>query len=256
MSTVTLYKYRVFCVTEQAYKIVWSGQEPTTCPDNSSDTINSLLTTIIDEISTAQIKIKEENIPTGGNYQASTAAFENMTGATGASFVVDKSWPHPISALNISVEVSQDNFGDMMEVVVGPDTIIGVLTASADAGATGLNVSQTVIDNTSIGYYLELVEGVTTHNCGRVIAIDHVNNVIQPEIPPEVSFSAASPTYVRQSVFVVKDFKCGMPQKYDIGATKIGGSYVPANTIVRGIYTLNNPTESPKNFIAMIEYLY
>tara|TARA_R100001163_G_C5067090_1_gene205961 strand:- start:1919 stop:2683 length:765 start_codon:yes stop_codon:yes gene_type:complete len=252
----TIYKYRVYCTTDSTYKFVWSEVKPLTCPDNTAHSINSLLTTIVDEVTPNQVSIKEENVPTGGNYQASSVAFENMTGPTGTVYSVDKSWPHPISAMNISVKTEEIHAGDTIEVVVGPETVIGALTVTAETGATEFNVSQTVIDYTMVGYYLELVEGANINDCGRVIAVDKTNGIIQLENPTTRTFSAGGPTYVRQSVFTVKDFKCCTPQKFDIGIAKIGGSYVPPNTIVRGKYTINKPSDIPKNFTAMIEFLY
>jgi hypothetical protein len=252
----TLYKYRLFCTTTQTYQFVWNEDKPTTCPENNTHTIDTSSISIVKKIDPAEISIKEEVIPTGGNYQATTVAFSGMTGPTGTVYIEDKSWPHPINAMNISIETTANNSGDMIDVVVAPDTIIGALTNFAATGATGLSVSQTVVDYTMIGYYLELVEGAKIHDCGRVISIDTTNNIIVPEFPPTSTFSPLSTTYVRQSVYTVKGFKCCTPQKFDIGIAKIGGSYVPANTVVRGMYTLNHPTSEPKQFTSMIEYLY
>jgi len=252
----TLYRYRLYCTTTDTYQFVWGISAPTKCPEDGSHSIDTTSISIIKKIDSNQVSIKEENIPTGGHYQATTVSFEGMTGATGTVFLEDKSWPFPINAMNISCHSTEENMGDTIDVAIAPDTIIGALTNLAPTGATGIYVSQTVIDNTQIGFYLELVEGAKVFNCGRVIGIDTTNNIIIPEFTPTSSFSPASPTYVRQTVYSVRDFKCGTPQKFDIGTAKIGGSYVPANTVVRGMYTLNKPSATPKNFTAMIEYLY
>lgn len=137
-------------------------------------------------------------------------------------------------------------------MLIAPNTIIGTLTGNIPAGAiSGIPVSQTVIDNTAIGFCLEFVDGgsTATNNVGRVIAviaIDTDNNEITIETATTQGFTAASPTYVRQTVEMIPN--------YVIGDAKIGGSYLPANTTVRVEYTNNNG--STGYFYPKIEYLY
>lgn len=46
----TIYKWRVWCVTENDWETIWSIEEPTVCPTNVNHTIDSSKTTIIDTI--------------------------------------------------------------------------------------------------------------------------------------------------------------------------------------------------------------
>jgi len=45
-----LFKYRVYCETDSVYETIWAETEPTTCPVNTSHSITSSATSIIDTI--------------------------------------------------------------------------------------------------------------------------------------------------------------------------------------------------------------
>lgn len=245
------------CTTDNTYEYVWGTEEPTKCPTNTAHTIDTGTITIVDEASSNMVKIKEENIATGGNYQATTVSFKGMTGPTGTSYTIDFSWPIPVNVLDIHMQTEEIHRFDEIKLTVAPNTIIGILTDDVCNGATGLDVSQTVIDNTMLGYYLEITDGAKLLDCGQVISIDTTNNRLVTETLPSETYLAFSPTYVRQTVYVIKDFMLSAPQKEIIGEGKIGGSYIPANVIVRAIYKTNSTSiDNPKYLTGMIEYLY
>ncbi len=251
--TTTIYKYRLYCETDSQFEYSWAEEEPSLCPTNSNHTIDLTSISIVDQRSGNIIKIQEERIPTGENFMCES---HKITCATGPNIVSSKSytWPFPISVLELQFVSNQIHQGDSVEVKVAPDTITGILTADCPTGATGITVSQTVIDNTMKGYHLNLFDGVNTEDLGRVKEIDNTNNKINIEIPTTKSFSAATPTYVRQTVYVVKNYEIGLPQRYKIGEGKIGGSHIPENTQVVVEYT--NTTSTSKDFYSQIEYLY
>ncbi len=74
------------------------------------------------------------------------------------------------------------------------------------------------------------------------------------ETPTVNSFTAATPTYVRQTAFMARNFKIPAAGRIEVGDSKIGGSYLPANTVFRVAYT--NDSSSGKSFGFVIEYLY
>lgn len=47
----TIYKWRLWCTTDNAWFEVWSPTEPTNCPDNSAHSIDTTKTSILDKIS-------------------------------------------------------------------------------------------------------------------------------------------------------------------------------------------------------------
>ena len=251
------YKYRIKCITDAKNEYTGYLSEdlapPTTCPTNTAHTIDSGSVVIVDTISKNVVKIQEESTETGGNYGTESIV---LLGETGPNVTTEKdtSWPFPISVLDIQYVSTAQNEGDEIDLSVGPNTIVGYLTADGATGATGLSVSQTVMDNSMIGYYIDLFNGASTESLGRITSMDKVNNKIYCENTPSQSWSSASPTYVRQTVYIIHDYTIGPPQRYPIGGGKIGGSYVPTGTIIRAHY--HNKSDTPKTLTATIEYLY
>ena len=64
----TIYKYRIYCNTENLYINVWDEVEPGKCPNANNHSIDKKKTVIVDQVDKHQIKIQEENTPTNGNF--------------------------------------------------------------------------------------------------------------------------------------------------------------------------------------------
>ena len=245
-------KWRIYCNTESdwTYGYLEEGQTPSTCFTDTGHTVNSNSHQMIGTVSNSQIVIQEESTPTGGNFKAVNYKLLCPTGLSSH----DYTFPHPISALSITLPTVSDNQDDNLEVCVGPNTIIGSITSNVSVSDTVLTVSQTVIDNVQLGFYIDLYNGTNTENMGRITAIDTNALTITMEIATTQAFLASTPTYVRVTVNVIDEFTIGPPSRLEIGKDKIGGSYVPTGTIIRVKY-INNGGSS-KNFYCMIEYLY
>lgn len=249
----TLNYYKIWCNTDEQWEYRWDTVAPTVCPANNTHSVNTSSVTIEQQLSENQVTIKEENIPTGGNFIASSISFTAATGP-GVTTTQDYSWPFPISVMSIKFLTDNVHRGDLATCSVGPNTIIGALAGTCATGATGATVTSTVIDNLMIGYTCHLFDGAQLHNCGRCLSVDTNASTITWETPTTTSFSALSPTYIQMTVYVVNPLLVGPPGLYTIGEDKIGGSYVPANTTVRVTYT-NNHTE-PQDIYALVEMLY
>jgi hypothetical protein len=111
-----------------------------------------------------------------------------------------------------------------------------------------------VTSNVYVGYYITLYDGVNTNNLGRIIGIDLVNNILTVETATANAFAAATPTYVQISIRPIDTFEFGPPMSYVFGVKKIGGSYLPANTVVNVNYLNNSDTQ--KTLVIGYEYLY
>ena len=252
-SNLTLYKYRVHCTTDNQNEFIWldeNDSEPTTCPTNTSHSIDSSKTTIVDSRKPENIRIKEESIPTGEHFMCETKVINTNANDTSEN---DYSWPFPISILAVYM-ITSDHEGDNFEALIAPDTTIGTITSDVAADDTVINVSQTVIDNTSVGYILTLDDGTNNDNLGHVLAIDKVAKTITVETAAVNNFLAATPTYVKQTVYYLRNYEFGPAWEYVIGESKIGASYLPANTILRARYTNNSITN--KKLVVKFEYLY
>lgn len=118
-----------------------------------------------------------------------------------------------------------------------------------------VEVSQTVIDNAMVGYYIKLNNFSTSDDLKRIISIDANNNYLYLEKNPTNSYSAATPTYVQMSVYTIKDYQFGEPGEHDLGGSKIGGSHIPKFKQICIEY-INGSTGIDKNIVGRIEYLY
>ena len=118
-----------------------------------------------------------------------------------------------------------------------------------------ISVNSTVTNNTQVGYYLNLFNGATTEDLGRVLMIDKNNGKVYVESLPSNSYSPATPTYVRQTAYVFKDYDIGEAACRQIGESKIGGSHIPADVFVTADYE-NNSVDTDKVLIGHVEYMY
>ena len=293
----TVRYYRLWCETDKKYEYVWGQEPPTLCPTNTSHDID-IGSIIVDKtITEKQIKIKEEIVQTGGNFASETVTINAKRNSITTATI---SWPYPISALAVEF-ISEDlNRGDVITMMVGQNTITGIILANATpaivtawvpqnyvAGqvvqfsATGrvytcirntengeipldkgywrhgfpLYVSPTVIANTMLGYIMNLFDGRKSNDMGRVVGINSNIHAIYVENAPTDEFSAANPTYVRQTVKPIRRYEISGPWQHVVGSNKIGGSYVPTDVPVSMTYQ-NNSVDTDKKFVGNVEYLY
>jgi len=189
---------------------------------------------------------------TGKRFQASTFDVPIEAGTAGAMTCKEFTYPIPICILAAQISPSAYCVGDWWELHVAPDTVIGSLASDVTAGDTEIFVSQTVLDNTAVGYFLKLADGTNTDDLGRVIEVRGSSVVV--ETAAVNGFAAATPTYVKQTIKMIYDYKIFQADRITIGESKVGGSYVPAGTVLRVCYT--NETTGAKEFNAKVEYLY
>ncbi len=199
-----------------------------------------------------EILIKEENIRTGGHYQAQS--YELDVPASTGWVTKDISWPIPVSILSAEWVNRSEYNHDEAEFQIAPDTIIGTISVDVSVGTTEITVSSTVIDNAEVGYYIILTDGANSDDCGRIISIDSDNSKITVETATTNSFASATPTYVKQTVKMVPHMQLNANSRTQLGESKIGGSYIPANKILRLRY--NNTDGVAKTFSFILEYLY
>lgn len=195
-----------------------------------------------------KVKILEEQNDKGtqGHFQ-STVIDLYISGVTGTTYK-DLSFPYSISLFSSEWLVNESQISDIAEFQLSPDTIIGVLTKNANKDDTILNVSNTVIDNLSIGYWLK----VNDEDVNRVLDIDKDNNQITIEKPLENNYNIN--TYIKMTIKIVPRWRFTAPGFCSVGESKIGASFIPANTIMRLVY--HNTTGTEKWFGISIDYLY
>lgn len=114
-----------------------------------------------------------------------------------------------------------------------------------------LSVNSTVLSTSNLGYYITLSNGSADQDMGRLIY--KTGRSIFVENVPNINFLALD-TYVKQTVYVLKDHYIGNGKAFTIGEGKIGGSYVPTDVIVNVKYTNNSSVA--KHLYGFVEYLY
>lgn len=253
----TLHRYRVYCETESTNVYVWDEMEPVVCPNNNEHIISTSSITIINSVSSMgvttnsgllKVKIQEESIETGEHFQCVCYKMICPTGVSSHIY----SYPHPVSVLSITLTTSSDHTDDIIEVQVGSNTIVGILTSEVNIDDTVINVSQSVIDNVKVGFYAHLFNGTNTENLGKITSINTSTLTVTVENGSSQSFNSGS--YFQITIKVIENFTIGLASRYELGKDKIGGSYIPSGTNVKVIYTNNGI--SSKNFYPLIEYLY
>jgi len=169
---------------------------------------------------------------------------------------LDISFEYPVSIFSASFVSKAHHEDDVVEAQVGPDTIIGAITADVAASATEIDVQQSVIDNVQLGYHIKLDDGTNADDLGEVTAIDKVNNKITVATATANSFLSATPTYVKQTVYFAKDFRLPSAYVTNLGEAVIGGSLLPANTTMKIRYKNVEGTTTGKFFTFVMEYKY
>lgn len=202
----------------------------------------------------AEVVVVEENVKTGGHYQTKSIEADVPAGA-GWHTLVDHSWPFPISMLSANARIRSNSDKDEIAVLIAPDTVTGTITADVAASATVIDVAQSVIDNVSLGYCLKLSDGTNEDDLGRVVAIDKGAKQVTVETATVNAFAAATPTYVKQTIQMAPHVELTDGHIMSIGESKIGGSHIPANTVIRLRYN-NVPGGGTKRFSVCFEYLY
>ena len=121
---------------------------------------------------------------------------------------------------------------------------IGILTANALAGDTVIQVSSTVLAHIVKGSYMKIRDLTNLDDLGIVINIDTNNLTITYEKPLIHSFSAASPTFVYTRACPIDQVYVDYNSQYiTFGEKGLKPMLVPANTMVRLLYTNNQDTQ-------------
>jgi hypothetical protein len=252
----TVNKYRIKCLTDSKFEYVWATEEPTACPVNSQHSIDQSATVIVDSVTETiqKVDIEQETVETGGNFQATTLTVP-ISGSDWCE--QDFSWPIPISIAAAYYTTDEANRGDLLQAIAAPETIVGAVSAPVTSGQSTFTVTDTVIPNLDIGYYIELVDSNNSivEDLGRLISVDEENSTITTENGTSQALDISpNPTYVRFSVRYIDNVEIGSPSKEVIGESNIKMSNFPANTILRLKY--KRQVGSATKFIVRLEYYY
>jgi hypothetical protein len=255
--TSYLKKWLVYCVTEDTYHTVWqesTQSAPTVCPVNSNDTIDGNITREIETINVApRVQIEEEESLKTQGYFKSIGRTITIDGNVDSVTTDTLVWPFHVTILTGWFYSQDDQVGDSVGATVAPGVVVGALTAPLYSGNNEISVTQTVIDNTAVGHRIALTDGVHTYDMGRVTEIN--NNVYTMENNSSYTFSPLSPTYVKQTIDIIRDMKINVGKvRYAFAEKKQRGKGLPKN--IPFVIEYHNHTGNTKQFSYIVEFMY
>lgn len=197
---------------------------------------------------------------TGGHFDTETLAFE-ITHTQNTWAYQDFTYPYPISIFSTGWEGKEFQYLDEVYVEIAPDTIVGAIAANVAVNDTVITVSSTVLENIEIGYHACIDDGTNISDLGRVLDVDEVNSQITVETGATNAHTAGQgppdTAYIRMTIRMVRWLKLGGGNgTVLLGTDVIGGSAVPANTIIRVHYKNVEGTIVDKWFLPWLEYKY
>jgi len=196
------------------------------------------------------VQIKEEYIKTGGHFQAHSFCLD--VPAENGVYNMDIKFPIGIGILDAYSYIDVEMGNDEVECVIGENTIVGTLTDDVGIGIDVISVSDTVLQYCDAGFYINLFNGETSEELGRIIEKDLINKTIKLENKTTMSFGNGS--MVRFCVKLIPLMVLHSNAKLEFAYKKTGTNYLPANKVFTIKYkNLNNLA---KKFVFILEYLY
>jgi hypothetical protein len=249
----TLYKYELFCATENSNVTCWRYNTPHVCPVNAQHEIVANSIHIVDQenvtdyTSVKPVYIQAKSwYDTKGYYQCKGYEVALLAGQSQLSI------PFTIENKNcfygMRVNVCDHNVGDEFSASINKNTIVGILVADLTIGDAVLMVSDTVSDNLIPGFYVQL--GAEERLVVGVDKLAHTITVITP-------FENTYPSYelVLLNVYIVKNYKLECTGIQKVGYGTSSGKVFPQGTVFSIDYKNNNSTTNKKfTFNAEITY--
>lgn len=188
----------------------------------------------------------EQNIE--GKHKADGFRFDIP--AANGTYKYSITYVYDVSILSMDYTPTPDQTGNTFSVRMAPNTVVGAVTQDVNIGDTVISVSPTVLENIFPGYLVS----VGGESLGYVITKDVSSGTIEVEIPATQSHLASSPSFVSMTVESIKEVTFSGGARVDIGATKIGSSFLPRGTLI--VITYEQTTGVAHFFSGIIEYLY
>jgi hypothetical protein len=201
---ITVHRYRIWCESEQTYVYTWDTETPTKCPNNIEHSINE---TVVSIDSTLATNIK------GKGYKGisqSTCICVNIP-PDEEIYTETVTWPCSIYFTRMQIISTKDNIDDELNLILNPDTPVGIITSYLEKGNNTLQVDRNVIDFLFDKIGSEIVitsfkEESRKFNLGRVLEIDEEKLTVTVEFAsPEMEFEKES--IISSSFYFVKNYQ-------------------------------------------------
>ena len=225
----TINQYRVYCTTDSKYVLIWAKEDPTTCPENNTHSIDIDSVTIIDKLTQNTVSIKEEEIPTGGHFKLDMFKIIAPKNQESKQYF---DFDYPINVISSKLITGSEHKGDILTWAVAPNTTIGTLTSDYTA-------IPWVLQN----YEVDDVIWYKSDNCnyGRLYKciLDTVNN----ELPTNTTYWTKQLFELNVTPSVVNSVKIGYFITLTDGVNSDDIGYVTNINKLTNILTVNGASE-------------
>jgi hypothetical protein len=222
---------RIFCETENDWVMVESDDIPTVCPNDENHTVNTSSGSIYGPIlhENKSVKIQEENVNTYGTFERISVKMETDPNSTSVTLFYKE---HPITALIMTFTTDSTHEGDVLNLIVGENTPIGVLSQSTLIPSAWS--SQNYLKGDKV-MYTHPIFGSKVYTC--------IQDTISNEIPTNTTYWKRG--YELKVSKTVLDYSPGMYIKLTDGVnTDDMGSFLDMDVLYRKIYVELPPTHS------------
>ena len=249
-----IYSWRIYCNTEQAFVTGYSPTALTTCPNDTTHTVNANSVQQLALLNSPAIAVTD-NAPTTAYFQASSVQLV-VPAPTSVPVVIttDFSFPFDLYLWEMSYVAPATNIGDTMSIQVGPDTMVGVTTATTAAAATSVSVNSTVLNYVVKGSEIGISDGTNTEYPGLVTAVNATAGTITFQTPLVNSYATGSK--ILFSIYSLKNVVLDTTERYTIGSKGLNTKIIPAGTTIRVLYTNNTNNASQTTVTLQLQYYY
>lgn len=246
MSSVN--RYKIYCTTESAYIEGWGTDEPTSCYNNNTHTVNPNSVQLMETVSTSVVQINQNTYANGNNF-----GVRNITLSAASSSTTTDSYTFaiPTTMHSFYFNADSEHIGDKIDIAANLNQTVGMLGENISPGDTIIHVPVAISLYGYLGFYIRVTDGVNTNDLGYIVSMDKVNNTVVVKTPATNSFDKTN-TFVQMTYYVIKDFTISGIGHHAFGSDLLSGANIPLNTAVSFTYTNNNTNLSDPNRIITI----
>lgn len=239
----TVYKYRYYSIPDSAFKTVWSQTIPT------SSNISPDSVTILDQVSTNIIQIKNDAANTKGNYMLDDFTIDIP--ANQSNIIVAKMYPYPISCYAIYSYPTQSNISDNFSCYSTPFPTMNLMS-NIQPGQSNIKIPSVFTSYVNNGYKISLSNSSNSESLGKIININSNTNVLTTEYAPSNIYTTSDTFNIK--AYFVNNIMIATQEKIIIGQGTLNGTFIPTNT--RVVLDYNNNNNLAKKMTFHIEYMY
>lgn len=244
MANIHSYTWKLYCDDESTYKTVYntSQKHMPSCPTDSNHVIN------VEKSSyTYNAEVFEEVYRQHHKKGFYRSRGYEMTCPANTITQLDISYPYKIFFLHTIAFTEDENKGDVLHALVGPDMLVGIVTSICSISDSVIPVNSTCIDATEIGVNMKFAGDTTEY---EVTDYDLKNSTIS--ISPNLAVALTPGAFVTRSVKLADHIYLPSKNKFSLGDKNLVPQFLPPNTVIRVCYDNKSGTE--KKFRFFVEF--